>query len=47
MTVTCTISRADLKAQNYKAATKLSTGTSPKKRDVALVAMLLQKVATK
>ena len=46
MTVTCTISRADLKAQNYKAAVKRSSGAVPKKRDIELLAALLQRVAT-
>ena len=44
--IICTISRADLKANNYKAVVKQSSGTAPQKRSIALVAAILKKVAT-
>ena len=44
--IVCTISRADLKAQNYKAAVKQSSGVAAKKRNIGLVAVLLKKVTT-
>ena len=43
--IVCTINRADLKAQNYKAVEKQSSGTAPQKRNIALVAAILKKVA--
>ena len=46
MTITCTISRSDLKARNYKAAVKQSSGTTPQKRNVELLAVLLKKIST-
>ena len=47
MTIVCTISRANLKAKNYKAAAKQSSGTAPKKRSVELLAALLKKITSK
>ena len=47
MTITCTISRADLKARNYKSAVKQSSGTAPTKRKIELLAALLKKISMK
>ena len=44
MIVTYTISRADLKAKEYKKATPTTYGTPPKKRQVELLAALLRKI---